>query len=387
VLKVTLNAYTVDVALPRRERSTGVGHRDFDVQSGPEIPLEDDLLRRDFRMNAIARALPLGELVDPYGGEADIRAKRIDLLTEKAFEEDPLRMLRAAQFSARFGYRLTQRTRDSAVAAAGLVRTVSPERIADELLKLFTHAPKPSAGLEVLRGTGVLQHVWPELLQGLGMEQNEWHAYDVYRHNLETCDATPAGDALLRIASLLHDVGKARTKDGPHFYRHESVGAEMARDMLLRLRFPNDFVHAVEQLVQQHMYSADPELSDAAIRRFIRRIGPERLRAQFALRAADIAGSGLPKRDDSNERFQARVWAEVERRPPFSVKDLAIDGADVIAAMIERGVAPAGFRGDARVGEALRALFEQVTEQPGRNEPQTLQALLAQYLDANFRVA
>ncbi|MBV9270878.1 MAG: HD domain-containing protein [Candidatus Eremiobacteraeota bacterium] len=387
VLKVTLDGHTVDVALPRRERSTGVGHRDFDVQSGPDIPLADDLLRRDFRMNAIARALPSGELVDPYAGESDIRAKRVDILTERAFKEDPLRILRAGQFSARFGYRLTQRTKDAAIAAAELVHTVSPERVADELLKLFVHAPRPSAGLELLRETGVLSFIWPELLEGVGVEQNEWHAYDVYKHNLETCDATPTGDPVLRIASLLHDVGKPRTKDGPHFYRHESVGAEMAREMLARLRFSNDIIHTVEQLVQHHMYSADPELSDAAIRRFIRRIGLSRLEAQFALRAADIAGSGLPKRDDSNERFQARVWAEVARRPPFSIKDLAIDGGDVIAAMVEHSLAPKGFRGDRRVGDALRALFEQVTEEPERNEPHTLRTLLAQYLDANFRVA
>jgi hypothetical protein len=135
------------------------------------------------------------------------------------------------------------------------------------------------------------------------------------------------------------------------------------------------------------MYSADPDLSDAAIRRFIRRIGLERLERQFEVRAADIAGSGLPKRDDSNERFQARVWAEVERKPPFSVRDLAIDGRVIIESMVERGLVEPQFRGDARVGEALAALFEQVTEVPERNEPETLRTLLREYLDTHFRVA
>ncbi|HEY9180868.1 MAG TPA: HD domain-containing protein, partial [Candidatus Baltobacteraceae bacterium] len=348
--------------------------------SGPDVPLEDDLARRDFRMNMIARALPSGDLVDPYGGAQDIRARRIDILTPRTFEEDPLRMLRAAQFAARFGYAPTGQTRQAMTAAAPLAATVSAERIAEEFTKLLVQAPKPSAGFELLRQTGVLAHVWPELLEGEGVEQNEWHAYDVYRHNLETLDAAPAGDLVLRLAALLHDVGKPRTKDGPHFYRHEQVGADMTRGMLARLRFSNEVLDTAEHLVRQHMYVADPDLSDAAIRRFVRRIGVVHLDRQFALRAADIAGSGLPKRDDSNERFQARVYAEVARKPAFSIKDVRIDGAAVIDAMVRAGLAPAGFRGDQRVGAALQYLFEQVTEQPERNEPATLRALLEQYL-------
>lgn len=379
VFKVTFGGRTVDVALPRRERSTGAGHREFEVESGPQIPLEDDLARRDFRMNMIARAIPSGELVDPYGGEADIRARRIDILTPHTFVEDPLRMLRAAQFAARFNYELTPQTLAAMREAAALAKTISAERIAEEFTKLFVQAQKPSVGIDLLRDAGVLEHVWPELLEGVGVEQNEWHKYPVYRHNLETLDAVPPGDLILRIAALLHDVGKPRTKDGPHFYRHEHVGADMARHMLARLRFSTEVTETAEHLVRQHMYTADPDLSDAAIRRFIRRIGVPHLDRQFALRAADIAGSGLPKRDDSNERFQARVYAEVARKPPFSVKDLAVDGAGVIAMMVKKGLAAPGFRGDKRVGDALQYLFEQVTEQPGRNEPGTLAALLEQY--------
>ncbi len=380
VLKLTVDGRTIDVALPRSEKSTGRGHKDFEVQSGPEIPIEDDLARRDFRMNMIARRLPSGVLVDPYHGEADIRARRIDILTRRSFEEDPLRMLRAAQFAARFGYDLTPRTLDAMRSAAPLVKTVSPERIRDELMKVFHDAAAPSTALRLLAETGVLAHFWPELLEGVGVEQNEWHAYDVWRHNLETIDATPPGDAILRVAALLHDIGKPRTKEDGHFYRHEIVGAEMAQEMLSRLRFSNDDVATVDHLVRHHMYNQDPELSDAAVRRFIRRIGLHDLRRQFAVRAADIAGSGMPKRDDSNERFEARVWAEVERKPAFSVTDLAIDGGDVMSAMVERGLAAPGFRGDYRVGRALQWLFEQVTEQPERNERETLYALLVEYL-------
>lgn len=380
VIKLTLGGRTLDVALPRRERSIGVGHREFQIESGPDISLQDDLARRDFRMNMLARALPSGELVDPYGGEADIRAKRVDILCAAAFEEDPLRMLRAAQFAARFGYQVTQKTRDAMSAAAPLIATVSPERTADELTKLLARSLKPSVGLELLRETGVLAHLWPEFLEGVGVEQNEWHAYDVYRHTLETVDATPPGDLVLRLAALFHDIGKPRVKDGPHFYRHEHVGEDLVRAMLTRLRFSNEVVDGVAHLVRQHMYSSDSDLSDAAIRRFIRRIGPENLERQFALRAADVAGSGLPKRGEANERFRQRVWEEVARKPAFSLKDLHISGAEIIEAMIARGLASPGFRGDGRVGGALRWLFEQVTERPDLNEPDTLRGLLATYL-------
>lgn len=383
VLKLTVAGETVDVGLPRRERSVGQGHRDFAIQSGPDIPLEDDLARRDFRMNMIARALPAGDLIDPYGGEADIRARRIDILTSEVFEEDPLRMLRAAQFAARFGYEPTLPTLQAMQWAAPWVRTVSAERVCDELTKLFTFAPKPSIGLEMLRETGVLREIWPELLEGVGVEQNEWHAYDVWRHCMVTLDATPPGDLCLRLAALLHDVGKPRTKDGPHFYRHEIVGAEMARNMLGRLRFSNDTVDAVEHLVRQHMFVADPEMKDAAVRRFIRRAGSENLEHLFALRQADVAGSGLPKRGDNNERFADRVREEIARKPPFSVRDLAISGADVVAALVRRREAPADFRGDERIGDALRWLFEQVTDAPERNERSSLLRLLEHYLDAH----
>lgn len=381
VLKLTVGGETVDVALPRLERSLGVGHRDFEVQVGRDVTLENDLARRDFRMNMVARALPSGELVDPHGGQADIRARRIDILTAQTFEEDPLRMLRACQFAARFDYAVSAQTLTAMRDSARLIGTISAERACDELTKLFLLAGKPSIGLELMRETGLLAELWPELLEGVGIEQNEWHAYDVYRHGLESLDAAPSGDLVGRLAALLHDVGKPRVKDGPHFYRHEHVGADLTGKMLERFRFSSEVVDAVVHLVRQHMYATDPSTSDAAIRRFIRRIGPENLKQQFGLRAADIAGSGLPKRDGNNEAFQDRVWAEVERKPAFSVSDLRISGTEVVAAMIDRGLASPGFRGDARVGRALGALFEQVTDLPERNEPSTLHALLARYFE------
>lgn len=375
VVKWTFDGVTVDVALPRRERSTGTGHRDFIVEAGPEVPIEDDLRRRDFRMNMLARRLGDGALVDPYCGEADIRARRIDLVRAEAFDEDPLRMLRAAQFSARLEYAVTPSTLEAMRRAAPLAATVSPERVRDELVKLLA-AARPSIGFEVMREGGILPFVLPELTEGIGVEQNEYHRYDVYEHTLKTLDAVPPGDVVVRLAALLHDIAKPRTKDGPHFYRHESVGSELTRSILERLRFSSDVVERVARLVQNHMYSADPELSPAAMRRFLRRVGVDNLGEQFALRAADIVGSGLPKRDDANERFEAEIRRVLSEKPPLSVKDLAVDGGDVIAAAVAAGVLQEGSRGGPVIGGVLRALLDRVIEEPELNDREALLEML-----------
>ncbi|HXP91886.1 MAG TPA: HD domain-containing protein [Candidatus Binatia bacterium] len=362
VVKCIIEGVTVDVALPRRERSTGVGHRAFALDAaGPDVSLEEDLARRDFRMNMLARAIPSGGLVDPYEGAADIAARRIDILRPEAFVEDPLRMLRACQFAARFEFALTPATMEAMRAVAPLVATVSAERIHDELVKLLADASRPSIGIELMRTGGVLAHVVPELLEGVGVDQNEWHAYDVYRHSLETLDATPPGDLVLRVAALLHDVGKPRTKEGPHFYRHEVVGQDVTRSILERLRFSNDETEQIARLVREHMYVAAPELSDRAIRRFVRRVGQDELERQFQLRRADIVGSGLPKRGDSNERFERRVQAILAERPPLSVRDLAVDGQDALRAL---GAEPTAKGGDRRVGPLLQAVLERVLDEP-----------------------
>jgi len=376
VVKVTIEGTTVDVALPRRERSTGVGHREFALEWGPAIPLEDDLARRDFRMNMLARAIPAGTLIDPYGGVDDIRAGRIDLLRAEAFEEDPLRMLRACQFAARFSYHISERTMSAMRSAAPLVASVSPERVREELVKLLESAPVPSLGIELMREGGLLEFVLPEVAEGLGVEQNLYHAYDVYRHSLVTLDATPPGDIVLRLAALLHDVAKPRTKSqdegGTHFYRHEVVGEVMARELLGRLRFPGELTTDVCRLVKHHMYAADPVQEPRTIRRFIRRIGPDLLERQFALRAADVVGSGLPKRGDGNERFAERVRAIAAEEPPLTVRDLALDGSNVIAALVAAGRLAPGARGGPDVGVVLQALLELVTDDPALNTPEGL---------------
>jgi tRNA nucleotidyltransferase (CCA-adding enzyme) len=370
VIKFSSDIGNADLALPRREVSTGSGHRDFAVESSPAISLEDDLARRDFRMNMMARGLPSGELVDPYGGADDIRARRIDIVRDETFEEDPLRMFRAAQFAARFRYAVSPAAVKAMRACAHLAPTVSAERITDELLKLLG-AERPSIGFALLAETGVLEHVWPELLEGDGVLQNRWHRFDVWRHSLATLDATPQGDPVLRLAALLHDVAKPRTKDGPHFYRHEMTGEAMSRAMLERLRFPAQTTDEVAALVRHHMYVADAELAPATLRRFIRRVGQEHLSGLFALRHADVVGSGLPDRG-GNAVFEARVWDVLSERPPMTVKDLAVSGTDVIQVLVAENVLPPDSNGGPEVGDVLQRLLDAVTEHPDRNKREVL---------------
>lgn len=380
VVKVAIDGTEVDVALPRRERSTGIGHRDFAVESGPGVTLQEDLARRDFRMNMIARGVPSGAIVDPYAGADDIRAARVDIVRDETFQEDPLRMLRACQFAARFEYAVTPRTLAAMRAAAPLVAAVSPERVRDELIKLVASAERPSLGFELMRETGLLELVVPELAEGVGIEQNEFHAYDVYRHNLACLDALESGDLALRLATLLHDIGKPRTKDGPHFYGHDVVGAEMAFGLLGRLRFSNHDVVRAVRLVRNHMYAIDPEQRDGALRRFIRRVGVDNVERQFALRHADIAGSGLPKRGEGNEFFETRVRELLECKPALAERDLAVNGADVVAELIAAGLLPHDSRGGPLVGVLLRRLLEVVFDDPETNVRERLLAMLHEFV-------
>lgn len=382
VVKFASSAGTADIALPRRERSTGTHHRDFAVDYDPSIPLEEDLARRDFRINMLARNIRTGEVLDPFGGRADIEAKRLDILADQVFIEDPLRILRGAQFAARFDLTLSDRTAVAMRAAAHLVSTVAPERIADELTKLLTLAARPSVGFEILRESAALGILLPEVMEGWRIEQNEYHRYTVYFHGMKCCDAI-AAKLKLRLAALFHDVGKPRTKDGPHFYRHELVGEAMTKAVLERLRFPFEVARDVAHLVRHHMYAADDQLTDAAVRRFVRRVGIGAVEPLFALRAADVIASGLPPRDPAqSQRFETRVREAILARTPFGVAGLAIDGGDVIEIMRGLKLVSKDFNGDRRVGEALNHCLEQVLDDPSLNERESLRAIVRAFFAA-----
>jgi len=187
---------------------------------------------------------------------------------------------------------------------------------------------------------------------------------------------------VLRLAALLHDIGKPRTKEGPHFYRHEFVGEEMARRALARLRFSGDVVDRVAHLIANHMYNSGDELTDPAIRRFINRVGRDSIDDLFALRQADVRATGLPPRDaDQQARFERRVRGELVAKRPFGIADLAIDGTAVIEVMREMGLVDASFAGDARVGAALKHCLERVLDDPQLNEPEALRGIVRAHLE------
>lgn len=375
VIKFKQDGVTVDIALPRREHSTGPHHRDFQIESAPDIPLEEDLSRRDFRINMMARDLADGRLVDPFDGADDLRNGRLDILKDEVFIEDPLRILRGAQFAARFELQPTHRTLAAMRNASGLTNTVAPERVADELNKLLTKSARPSVGLEMLRAVGALSQIMPELLEGWGVEQNEFHRHTVYYHALCCCDEAPR-DLVLRLAALLHDIGKPRTKSGPHFYRHEFVGEEMAQKLLTRLRFSGDVIERVTHLIRHHMFASDDSLTEAAVRRFINRVGADSVDQLLALRRADIIASGIPERNPAElDRFAGRVHQELLGPSVFGLADLAIDGSAVIDLMKELQIVGKDFRGDARVGAALRHCLEAVLDDPGKNTADQLRAI------------
>src|SRR6185436_3402339 len=212
----------------------------------------------------------------------------------------------------------------------------------------------------------------PELLEGYQMPQNKWHAYDVYEHSLKSLDAAPQDQPLVRLAALLHDVGKPRTlfevEGQGKFYGHEHVGASLADQMLERLRFSNAEREFVSHLINEHMFFYRPEWSDATVRRFIRRVGPENLEPLFALRDADdyAHGTGFSSRPDLDQ-LEARIEGIRHRQEALGIKDLAVNGEDV---MRELDLAPSP-----KVGRVLKELLERVLEDPALNERATLIAL------------
>lgn len=375
----------VDIALPRREISTGSGHRDFAVDFDPSIPVETDLGRRDFTINAMAQDVANGRLIDPFGGLADLRARRLRAVSPGALREDPLRMLRAVQFAARFELEIEPATRRAIADDAPLVVTVSGERIADEFTKLLTLAEKPSVGLAIMRETGLLAHLFPELAKCAGVAQPpEWHRYDVLAHSFAACDAAPRENLAVRLAALLHDTGKADCRQEIFdeklgrtrivFYGHEAASRRDAAAVLARLRYPRALAERVDALIACHMFDYHAEWSDAAVRRLMARIGLDAVGDLIALRRADQIGSGYDRDTAATDELFRRIEKEIERKSAISVRDLAIGGEDVMRTL---ALAPGP-----RVGRTLAILLEDVLENPARNTREHLIARVRELGDA-----
>jgi tRNA nucleotidyltransferase (CCA-adding enzyme) len=344
--------------------------------------LEADLARRDFTVNAMAWGAsqpaastpPVPELVDPFDGRADVGRRLIRAVggPSERFEEDALRMVRAVRLAATLDFAIEPGTLAAIVEHAPLVGHLSGERIAAELVKLLA-AERPSVGLRLLADTGILEQVSPDLAAQRGIVQNKIPGQDLWDHTLRCVDATPPRP-LVRLAALVHDIGKPETAADGHFYGHETVGADAARALLERLRLPRLVIDRVGHLVRNHMFRYQSTWSDAAVRRFIGKVGREAVDDLFALREADNVGSGVPPDADALDELRTRIAAELEAGPILDRSALAIDGGDLIREL--------GLAQGPRLGWILEALLERVIEEPTLNDAPTL-LLLARDLVAD----
>jgi tRNA nucleotidyltransferase (CCA-adding enzyme) len=343
--------------------------------------LPDDLKRRDFTINAIAYDINRKKTVDLFEGRKDLKRGIIRAIGEPAdrFKEDALRMLRACRFSSQLGFTIEENTLDAMRKCSSLIKNVSHERIRDEFIKMMK-SDKPSIGIEYMRISGLMEYILPELLNCYGVVQNRFHKYDVYYHNLFSCNAADKNNLIVRIAALFHDISKPQTKKGKvddeesenSFYNHEIIGSRTTYHILKRLKFPNEDIRKITHLIKYHMFYYTDEWTDGAVRRFLRNAGVENLNDLFALRDADRIGNGnkqgIPK---TFLDFKDRIRHILEIDNALKVTDLDIDG-DVL--MKELNLKPGPL-----VGEILNYLLEIVLDDPGLNKSALLIGKAGEY--------
>jgi len=302
--------------------------------------LAEDATRRDFTLNTLLQNLHSGEIVDPLGrAYADLEAGILRTPTDPkvTFEDDPLRMLRAVRFAARFGFEIEPFTWKAVRQSSPRLGIISKERIREEFSKTLLTERAP-LGLTLLKDSGLLAGFAPELAAMVGVTQNEFHAYPVWEHTLIALGNLPADASLtLRLATLLHDVGKPPTKavgeDGKvHFYGHAERGAEIVRRFLTRLKYPNDIITAVSTLVAQHMRIGDyrPAWTDAAVRRLIRDLGPH-LDDLFEINRADVSALA-PERTGISRGVELRArMAPIQEAEDINALTSPLDGQELMA--------------------------------------------------------
>jgi len=378
---VILDDEPVEITTFRSDGDYRDGRRPESVRLG--VSLAEDLARRDFTINAMALPLEGGGLVDPHGGQADLKAGLIRAVGEPLdrFGEDGLRPLRACRFAAQLGFRIEGATLAAIPRRLDVARKVAVERVFIELTKLLAGA-HPRTGLEPLRGSGLLDLWLPELGAMKGSGQNRHHRFDVWDHTLETVRLVPAEPAL-RWAALLHDAGKPtmRSVDGTtgeaHFYGHEERSLEIAAAILGRLKAGHALVREVLALVRHHGVHPEPGWSDAACRRLLRRLAEDGLApetwAVFRLADQRAKGTEDPEREPRHAAVVARLEALAAARPPLAARDLALDGEALMAL--------AGRKGGPWLGALQADLLEAVLEDPARNTAEGLTPLVLAALE------
>lgn len=329
--------------------------------------LEEDLARRDFTINAIALAYNESEsdpymLMDPFNGKKDIESKEIRAVgdPDKRFGEDALRLLRGVRIATELQFQIEKGTLDSMTKNANHILEISNERIRDELLRIVC-SPYAADGIELLRATTLLKYILPELDNCFGVDQvspNRHHIYDVGTHLVMALRHSPSHDPITRLATLLHDIGKVKTYRKEEatgqitFYNHEVVGEQQVKEIAVRLRLSNKDKDKLITLVRHHQFTVSEDQTDKAVRRFIRDIGIDNVNDMLDLRTADRLGSGATETSWRLDLFKKRI--EEVQKQPFSIKDLKINGEDV---MRELTIQPGK-----KVGEILNQLFTEVEE-------------------------
>lgn len=362
--------------------------------------LTEDLARRDFTINAMAIAIPQEmltvlfanpsslennlvtfsddqySLIDPHHGVSDLAEHIIRTVGDPTtrFHEDALRMLRAIRLAVQLNMRIDESTYAAISEQSQLLQHISGERVRDEFIKMLKSDYAKEA-IEMLDETGLLQYVIPELLATKSVQQGGHHTTDVWTHSLDALAASPSPDPVVRLATLLHDISKPETyaaTDGkPTFYNHEIVGSRVAKRIALRLRFSNKDADRIFTLVRYHMFHYQPENTDAAIRRFMRKVGLENVDDILDVREGDRLGSGARKTSWRLEEMKQRMIEQLNQ--PLSVTDLAINGVDL---MQELQLQPGPM-----IGKLLKYLFEQVLENPELNTKEELLAKSRQALE------
>lgn len=339
--------------------------------------IQEDLARRDFTVNAIALSRSVSDtdrlkVIDPFKGQKDLEAKIIRTVSkpEARFSEDALRMMRAVRFAATLDFEIEPKTAEAIKKNAPWLQAISKERIRDELMKIIM-ADKAADGVELLRRLGLLKYIMPELEEGYGVSQNKHHIYECYEHYSRSLDyaAKSNFNKYVRLAALLHDVGKPRTKRGEGqdstFYTHEVVGAKMTMQILSRLKFPKKDIEKIAKLVRYHLfyYNVD-EVTESSVRRLVRQVGPENMEELLEVRFCDRIGSGVPKAEPYKLRHLKYIIEKVSQ-DPLSAKRLKVNGDDVIKIL--------KIKPGPKIGHILDILLGHVLGDPKKNEKEFLE--------------
>lgn len=372
----------VEITTYRTERGY-IDHRHPEVTWGKT--LEEDIIRRDFTVNALALEIVDSEtkIIDLVNGQSDLGKKLIRAVgnPDERFKEDALRLMRAVRFCAQLGFSIEEKTLKAIKNDSQLIAHVSFERVRDELLKILA-SDNSYEGVTLLSDTGILDIIVPELTKGKGISQKRpgrHHTTDVFTHNLLSMKECPTKDPIVKLAALLHDVGKpyvvSRDESGHViFYNHEVVGSKIAKDICERLRLSNKEKDRIFTLIRWHMFTVDENITDSAVRRFIRRVGVENVKDMIDLRIGDRLGGGTQTAESWRLRnFKERLSEQLN--PPFSINDMAIDGNDV---MNELDIPPGK-----KVGEILQKLFEEVDEDLSKNNREFLISKLNDFRTSN----